>query len=153
MSQVALSGNASGTGTFIIASPNSNTNRTLDLPDNSGTVVSTGSTAVVTQAMLATAVIPLGVGQTWQDVTSSRAAGTTYTNTTGRPIAVALKLQSAAGAWEPYMTIGGVNVQNGGAATNNASYGTGYYIVPSGATYVLVANGGSLSSNGWCELR
>jgi hypothetical protein len=39
MSQVALSGNALGTGTFTIASPNSNTNRTLNLPDASGTIL------------------------------------------------------------------------------------------------------------------
>jgi hypothetical protein len=44
MSKIALSGNASGTGTFTIASPNSNTDRTLTLPDNSGTVITTGST-------------------------------------------------------------------------------------------------------------
>lgn len=30
----------------------------------------------------------LGVGQTWQDMTSSRASGVTYTNTTGKPIQV-----------------------------------------------------------------
>ena len=44
MSQVKVSGNASGTGVFEIAAPNSNTNRTLTLPDNTGTLVSTGST-------------------------------------------------------------------------------------------------------------
>jgi hypothetical protein len=38
MSRIALSGNLSGTGTFTIASPNSNSDRTLTLPDNSGTV-------------------------------------------------------------------------------------------------------------------
>jgi hypothetical protein len=43
MSKIALSGNASGTGTFTIASPNSNTDRTLNLPDNSGTVLTTAS--------------------------------------------------------------------------------------------------------------
>jgi len=52
MSKISLSGNASGTGTFTIASPNSNTDRTLTLPDNTGTVVTTGSTSVVTPAML-----------------------------------------------------------------------------------------------------
>jgi subtilase family serine protease len=86
MSKVAITGNASGTGTFTIASPNSSTDRTLNLPDNSGTVVTTGSTDAVTEAMLATAVTPIGVDQTWQNVTASRASGTTYTNTTGRPI-------------------------------------------------------------------
>jgi len=44
MSIVKVSGNASGTGTFEIAAPNSNTNRTLTLPDNTGTLISTGST-------------------------------------------------------------------------------------------------------------
>ena len=41
MSKIALTGNASGTGVFTIASPNSNTDRTLTLPDNSGTVLTT----------------------------------------------------------------------------------------------------------------
>ena len=39
MSNITLSPNASGTGTFTLASPNSNTNRTLDLPDADGTVI------------------------------------------------------------------------------------------------------------------
>ena len=30
----------------------------------------------------------LGTGQTWQDVTSSRSSGVTYTNTTGKPIQI-----------------------------------------------------------------
>jgi hypothetical protein len=56
MSKVQLQGNASGTGIFTIASPNSNTDRTLTLPDNTGTVITTGSTAGVSQAMLASGV-------------------------------------------------------------------------------------------------
>ena len=44
MSKVALSGNASGTGTFTIASPNSNTDRTLSLPDSAGTLATAEST-------------------------------------------------------------------------------------------------------------
>ena len=39
MSQVTLQGNASGTGIFTIAAPNSNTNRTLNLPDAGGAVI------------------------------------------------------------------------------------------------------------------
>ena len=52
MSKVALSSNASGTGTFTIASPNSNTDRTLTLPDVTGTLV-TNTAGTVTQTMLA----------------------------------------------------------------------------------------------------
>jgi hypothetical protein len=36
----------------------------------------------------ATAMSSVGYGQTWQDVTGSRTAGTTYYNTTGKPIQV-----------------------------------------------------------------
>lgn len=39
MSKIALTPNASGTGTFTIAAPNSNTDRTLTLPDVAGEVV------------------------------------------------------------------------------------------------------------------
>lgn len=46
MSKVALSGNASGTGTFTIASPNSNSDRTLTLPDATGTILTTATAGV-----------------------------------------------------------------------------------------------------------
>lgn len=38
MSQVKIQGNASGTGIFTVAAPNSNTDRTLTLPDGAGTL-------------------------------------------------------------------------------------------------------------------
>ena len=44
MSSIKLESNASGTGIFTIASPNSNTNRTLTLPDNTGTVLTSATT-------------------------------------------------------------------------------------------------------------
>lgn len=44
MSKISLTPNASGTGNFTIASPNSNTDRTLTLPDNTGTIITTAST-------------------------------------------------------------------------------------------------------------
>jgi hypothetical protein len=47
MSSVSIQGNASGTGIFTIASPNSNTNRTLTLPDSTGTVVVTGGAQTI----------------------------------------------------------------------------------------------------------
>jgi hypothetical protein len=45
MSKVSLAGNASGTGIFTIASPNSNTDRTLTLPNQTGTLLTNASTA------------------------------------------------------------------------------------------------------------
>ena len=47
MSKIALSSNPLGTGTLTIASPNTNTDRTLTLPDNTGTLLSTTSTSVL----------------------------------------------------------------------------------------------------------
>jgi hypothetical protein len=44
MSKVQLQGNASGTGIFTIASPNSNTDRTLTLPNQTGTLLTNAST-------------------------------------------------------------------------------------------------------------
>jgi hypothetical protein len=44
MSKITISGNPSGTGTFTIASPSGNTDRTLTLPDATGTVVVSGAT-------------------------------------------------------------------------------------------------------------
>ena len=48
MSLVKVSGNASGTGTLTIAAPNTNSDYTLTLPTNTGTLISTASLQVVT---------------------------------------------------------------------------------------------------------
>jgi hypothetical protein len=157
LSKISLSGNASGTGTFTIASPSGNTDRTLDLPDNSGTVVSTGSTAVVTQAMLATAVLPLGVGQTWQDVTASRAVSTTYTNSTGRPImVVALATNATNGS-----VVLDISVTGTATVSSSVPFGSGpgyrssaTAVIPNGQTYLFNMYGsGSPSLFQVVELR
>ena len=46
MSSIKLSPNASGSGIFTVAAPNSNTDRTLTLPDASGTLAVQGGTGV-----------------------------------------------------------------------------------------------------------
>ena len=46
MSKIALTPNASGSGTFTIAAPNSNTDRTLTLPDSAGTIATTNGITV-----------------------------------------------------------------------------------------------------------
>ena len=50
MSKIALTPNASGTGTLTIAAPNTSTDRTLTLPDETGTVLSSASD-ITSQAM------------------------------------------------------------------------------------------------------
>jgi len=39
--------------------------------------------------------LSIGVGQTWQDMTSSRVSGVTYTNSTGKPITAAVNIIDA----------------------------------------------------------
>ena len=64
MSKITLAGNASGTGTFTLASPNRNSDRTLNLPDAGGTLLlsssntnfPTGSVLQVVQASTTTQV-------------------------------------------------------------------------------------------------
>ena len=56
MSKIALSGNASGTGTFTFAAPGTNTDRTLTLPDASGTLARTADIPSVNPFTLGTAV-------------------------------------------------------------------------------------------------
>jgi hypothetical protein len=53
MSKIALSGNASGTGTFTLASPATNTDQTLTLPDSTGTVATLGTTLTAGTAVTA----------------------------------------------------------------------------------------------------
>ena len=54
MSKIALTPNASGSGTFTIASPNSDTDRTLTLPDEAGTVLTSAVTVSDVPALIAT---------------------------------------------------------------------------------------------------
>lgn len=50
MSQIKIIGNTSGTGTFTITTPNSDTSRTLTLPDETGTVLTTATAGVPVNA-------------------------------------------------------------------------------------------------------
>ena len=52
MSQVKISGNASGTGVLTISAPNTNTDRTINIPDTAGNIVTTGDSATITAGML-----------------------------------------------------------------------------------------------------
>lgn len=61
MSLIKLQGNASGTGAFTIAAPNSNSDRTLTLPDATGTVVTAnGSGNIATTSITPSSGIYLG---------------------------------------------------------------------------------------------
>lgn len=107
----------------------------------------TNNTTVATTAFVQS--VSLGRNQTWQNVTGSRTAGTTYTNSTSAPIEVCVS--SSAGASIDFtLTIGGIAVQRSGY---NGASGVCVVsgIVPPATNYVLTASSGSVAT--WAELR
>lgn len=105
--------------------------------------------ANVTQAKLATPVIPLGVGQTLQNVTASRANYTTYTNTTGRPITVYVAWNFA-GPNDSNFVLDGNNICSFGIVNNYATTGSHSVVIPAGSTYSVSFPSGI---RWWFELR
>ena len=68
MSKVVIAGDASGTGTFTISAPNGNTDRTLVLPDEAGTVLTSASVVAasqITTALNATGSAPIYAARAW----------------------------------------------------------------------------------------
>ena len=77
MSKISLEPNASGAGTFTLAAPNSNTNRTLNLPDESGILFSdgTGVPGSAVTGQLASSNMP--AGSVIQVVSTTKASAAT----------------------------------------------------------------------------
>lgn len=95
----------------------------------------------------------IGVGQTWQDVTASRAIGTIYINSTGKPIYVKIACTAPQNISISPTVAGTVLASSGGSFTTGARV-TSDFIVPNGATYSITGIGGSLTSIiTWSELR
>ena len=97
--------------------------------------------------------LSIGVGQSWTDVTSSRAFSTDYTNNTGKPIMVTFVATTTTGdSVEP--RVGGVGL---GHVYTNVSSGRemSSFIVPDNTVYQIYANVGSTTPAlvKWVELR
>jgi len=150
MSNIAIKGATTGTGVFTLESPATNTDRTLVLPDEAGTVLTSGGAlpAIDGSALINLPVSGLGVGQTWTDVSASRAVNTTYTNTTGRPISVAVTVIGVGGASRStaYIVLDGTNFgfvhTNDYYTASNVTPGRAFlpFIVPAGVTYRITTN-------------
>lgn len=93
----------------------------------------------------------IGIGQTWTNVFSSRSTGVTYTNSTGKPIGVAISYTCNTASTVQGLTIDGVSVYAAGSEVGN---GSGFcLIVPNGSTYIFLTNGGTITIVTWNELR
>jgi len=99
----------------------------------------------------------IGVGQTWQDFTSSKAVQTWYTNSTGKPITVSIQAYvyndtvtlSVGATTSTAITVGGVGSVDGSSGQLSA-------IVPNGSVYKLVGVASKTGGNtimAWAELR
>lgn len=95
----------------------------------------------------------IGVNQTIQTFTvgTQRIAGTTYTNSSGKPIEIYINGSSGGGSWNITLTINGTQALFMGVTSNQGEGLCFSGIIPNGATYVVGNSGASISS--WKELR
>jgi hypothetical protein len=157
MASLVISGDTSGTATLQAQAIAGNT--TLTLPTTSGTValqsgdLGTPSAVVLTNATGTANALNAGIGvnQTWQNVSGSRAWSTDYTNTTGKPIMFSVTNGASDSGIE--LLVGGVLIGQQGQTSGSGDDITSMSaIVPNGATY----RANPLRSTGslyWTELR
>jgi hypothetical protein len=118
-------------------------------PGTTGNVLTSNGTTWASSA----APPSFAIGQTWQDMTTSRALNTNYTNSTTRPIYVSVRSTRTANSLEMQLTIDGLLVFSSfslAPVTRNFE-GTAVGVVPVGSVYSLVINNASIA--GWFELR
>jgi hypothetical protein len=93
----------------------------------------------------------LGVGQNKQVLTGSRALGTNYTNSTGKPILVRVSASGSAAGSAIGFFIDGAEGQVSVATTSSGAIGVAE-TVPPGSTYSVTASGGATLVS-WVEYR
>ena len=112
--------------------------RTITFPDVSGQVALTSEV--------------IGIGQTWQNMTASRVAGTTYTNNTGKPIMVSVDAFLSSASVSMNVFVDGHAFISYSRSVSSYSTDSVIVIVPNGSTYsVLTTNVSSITR--WLELR
>ena len=120
-------------------------------PGTTGNVLTSNGT---TWASAAPAII--GVGQSWQNVTGSRAANATYTNSLSKPIQIHVIFAQTGQNQSATFTavINGVSFNTNTVSCNNAIVNipiTFSLIIPAGHTYRINATG-SYALRDWAEL-
>lgn len=108
------------------------------------------TTKLATTAFVLANPTGLGIGQTWTNVIGSRALTTTYTNSTGKPIYVAVSLGTSGTSTHTFV-IAGSTVMTTTAAAASLSAVNFFYVIPDGVTYSCTSSAGSIGS--WWELR
>jgi hypothetical protein len=108
------------------------------------------ATSATTATTATTANNAIGVGQSWQDVTGSRASSVTYTNSTGRTICISVNAGTGGNDASVQIYVNGSLIAY---AASRAPYDQDAWasaIIPNGATYSADLGNGLRS---WWELR
>ena len=101
-----------------------------------------------------TAMSSLGYGQTWQDVSGSRISGTTYYNTTGKPIQIMVTVEQSTfgtSTAKTTLVLDGHSILIGGGRDSYPKYYNTTFIVPEGSVYTITNV--NMAFTGWLELR
>jgi len=94
----------------------------------------------------------VGVGQTTQNVTATRVLGTTYTNSTGKPIVVYCCMSNVVGSALVISSIDGETIFGTAVAAAGGNYYGITLVVPNGSTYTNNMNGTPVLQL-WIETR
>ncbi|WP_313395658.1 hypothetical protein [Pseudomonas sp.] len=111
----------------------------------------TGKTTAA-EAKAALGIGDIGVGQTWKNMTGSRALGTTYTNTTGKPIQISVFGGAASAAGVGYEVASGASMIGQYSTAAGQFLSSPTVIIPAGATYTVNVVNGTAPVLYWREL-
>ena len=109
------------------------------------------SATVIGQTAVNGVVGGLGVGQTPVDLTTQRAIGTTYYNTSGKPISVTVWVVSTSSSTNVSLLINCVTSILVGGSTSGLNMTISSQIIPNGSNYQISVINATLV--GWKELR
>ena len=157
---VAARANADGTISLIKKDGTSaGTINALGLFNNTLTSTNTNQALTAAQgkvlkdALDTTITSSFGVGQTWQNMTASRVVGTTYTNTSGRPIMVSVQgTPQGSTSFQIALRVNDSVVFSDSGWDNNERLPTGVVVmIMNGDSYSVSVN--KISMTSWWELR
>jgi hypothetical protein len=156
ITDLAVADGGTGASTFtansvVLGNGTSALNANMVAPSTAGKVLVSNGTTWTSQTIAASGIkLGLGItGEVWNNVTGSRATGSTYTNSNAYPIMISM-YGSGSGASSTQIYVNGSLVYYNNAQWNGAgAIPGGTLIIPPGATYSVSLASGLVA---WWEL-